>query len=131
MARSAAPARRRAFGAIFQSRPGGNPMKLFSIAILLFALPQDKSKGIQVFDTEPLAMGETPPAFKGDAIVSNGRISLVVAKNGGAAELRSGATTRAKLRLVGVEKLDRVSLIEYGKGGATLEVGGKAAKGAV
>jgi len=117
-------------------------MKLFSIALLLFAFTsssskatedrQDKSKGIQVSDSgSPVAMGETPASFKGDAVVSNGRISLVVPKSGGAAELRSGETVRAKLRLVGVEKLDRIALVEHGKGGATLEIGGKGAKGAV
>ena len=57
-------------------------MKLLSIAILLFALPQDKSKGIQVLDSgNAVPMGETPPAFKGDATVSNGRLTLVVPKS--------------------------------------------------
>jgi hypothetical protein len=107
-------------------------MKLLSIAFLLFALPQDKAKGIQVLDgAEAVAMGESPPSFKGDASVSNGRISLVIPKNGASAELRSGLTVRAKLHLVGVEKLDRVALVEHGKGGATLEIGGKSARGAV
>jgi hypothetical protein len=111
-------------------------MKLLSIAVLVFAFNQDKAKsGIAVYDTgtsatEPLAQGDAHPAFKGDAVVSNGRISIVVPKNGGAAELRSGSIARAKLSLTGVAKLDRVALVDYGKGGATLEVGGKNAKGA-
>src|SRR5204863_443782 len=107
-------------------------MKLLSVAILLFAIPQDKSKGIQAFDGgKPGAMGETPAAFKGEATVSNGRLSLVVPKNGNAVELRATGATRAKLRLVGVDKLDHVAVVDHGKGGATLEIGGKAAKGVV
>jgi hypothetical protein len=122
-------------------------MKLFSIALLLFAFnppfakakedKQDKPRtGIAVFDTgnsatEPIAPGETPAAFKGDAVVSNGRISLVVARNASSAELRGGTIARAKLSLMGVGKLDRISLVEHGKGGATLEVGGESAKGIV
>jgi hypothetical protein len=77
--------------------------------------------------TETVAVGETPASFKGDAAVSNGRITLVVPKNGGTAEIRSGGVARAKLSLVGVEKFDRVALVEHGKGGATLEVASKGA----
>ena len=105
-------------------------MKLLSIALLLSAFAQDKPKsGIAVYDlgasaTEPIPVGETPAAFKGDAVASNGRITLVVPRNGAAAELRSGAVVRAKLSLSGVAVLDRVSLVEHGKGAATLEIGG-------
>jgi hypothetical protein len=104
-------------------------MKLLSIAFLLFASTQDKPKaGIAVSDgADAVALGETPAAFKGDAVVSNGRITLVVPKNGGIAELRTGALARAKLSLVGVAKFDRVALVEHGKGGATLEIAGKGA----
>jgi hypothetical protein len=103
-------------------------MQLLALALLLFSL-QDKPKaGIAVTDgTEAVAPGETPASFKGDAAVSNGRITLVVPKNGGAAEIRGGTVTRAKLTLAGVEKFDRVALVEYGKGQATLEVSGKGA----
>src|SRR5882757_5320685 len=102
-------------------------MKLLSLAFLLFAATQDKPKaGLSVTDAgEAIALGETHAAFKGEAVVSNGRLSLVVAKNGTSVELRTGTVTRAKLSLTGVEKLDRVALTDYGKGGATLEVGGK------
>ena len=112
-------------------------MKLFAATLLLFAFTssfakatedrQDKPKaGLTVTDgAETVAMGETPASFKGEAAVSNGRISLVVAKNAASAELRSGSVTRAKLSLTGVAKLDKVALVEHGKGGATLEIGGK------
>ncbi len=107
-------------------------MKLLSIALLLFAIPQDKAKGIQVFDAGiPVVPGETPASFKGEARVSNGRISLVVPKNGAAAEFRSETATRARLRLAGVETLDRVALVEHGRGAATLEIGGKGPRGPV
>ena len=104
-------------------------MTHLSIALLLFAFVQDKPKaGIAVTDgAETVAPGETPASFKGDAAVSNGRITLVVPKNGGTAEIRTGAATRAKLSLTGVAKFDRVALVEHGKGSATLEVAGKGA----
>ncbi len=107
-------------------------MKLLSIVVLLFAIPQDRPKGLQVLDgADAVAMGETPASFKGNATVSNGRISLVVPKGAAAAELRGGSVTRARLRLVGVETLDRVALVEHGKGAATLEIGGTSPKGSV
>src|SRR4029450_9549147 len=89
------------------SRRRGNPMKLLTIALLLSAFAQDKPKsGIAVYDlgasaTEPLALGETPAAFKGDALVSNGRISLAVPRNGSSAALPTGGVGRAKLSLIG------------------------------
>lgn len=101
-------------------------MKLLSIAILLFAVPQDKAKGISILDgKDPIGLGETPASFKADASVSNGRVTLVVPKGAGAAELRTAAGVRATLKLVGVDKFDRVALVEHEKGGATVEVGGK------
>src|SRR5262245_58252066 len=108
-------------------------MKLLSLALLLF-FAQDKSRtGISVFDLgisdkEPIAIGDLPASFKGEAVLSNGRISLAVARNGSSAELRSGGVVRAKLSLPGVGTLERVALVEHGKGAATLEIGGPAAR---
>src|SRR6185436_6932587 len=65
--------------------------------------------------------------FKGDASVSNGRITLVIPRSGGAAELRSGEIVRAKLSLVGAAKFDHVALIEHGKGAAAVEVSAQGA----
>jgi hypothetical protein len=99
-------------------------MTHLSIALLLFLCAQDKPKaGIVVRDgADPIALGETPAAFKGDASVSNGRITLVLPKGGAAAELRSGDVVRARLSLVGASKFDRVALVEHGKGAAAVEV---------
>jgi hypothetical protein len=106
-------------------------MNLLAIALVLFST-QDQPKGIAILDgTAPVTLGETHGAFKGDATLSNGRLTLVIPKDGGAAELRSGGTVRAKLRLVGVDRFDRVAVAESGKGGATLEIGGKGPKGTV
>jgi len=113
----------------------GDLMKLLSLAVLLFTFAQEKPKtGIAVFDLgisekEPLATGELPAAFKGEAVLSNGKIQLAVPRRGAAAELRSGGVVRAKLVLPGVGALERVSLVEHGKGGATAEVGGRSAGG--
>ena len=103
-------------------------MTLLAVALLLLAMPQDKTKGIQVSDAgDPVAMGETPASFKGEARVANGRLTLVVPKSGAAAELRTAAGLRATLKLVGVDRFDRVALVEHGKGSATLEVGSRSA----
>ncbi|HUR38085.1 MAG TPA: hypothetical protein VM222_01275, partial [Planctomycetota bacterium] len=100
-------------------------MSLLSIALFLLVSAQEPAKsGIQVSDGgESLKVGETPGAFKDDAVLSNGRISLVVPKGGAAAEIRVGTSTRAVLRLSGVATLDRVAVAEYGKGSATLVIG--------
>jgi len=99
-------------------------MTHLSIAFLLFVCTQDKPKaGIVVRDgADAVAMGETPASFKGDASVSNGRITLVLPQGGGVAELRSGEIVCAKLSLVGAAKFDRVALVEHGKGAAAVEV---------
>ena len=105
-------------------------MSLISVALLLLALPQDKPRtGIAVYDlgrsaVEPVASGDTPAAFQGDAVVTNGRISLVVARDGSSMELRSGNVARARLVLSGAGKPDRIALAEHGKGAATLLISG-------
>ena len=108
-------------------------MTTLAIALLVFTSLQEPAKtGLQLSDgADVLKLGDTPGSFKGEAVLSNGRITLAVPKGGHGAELRVGAATRAILRLSGVETLDHVAVLEYGKGSATLEVGGKGAKGAV
>jgi hypothetical protein len=108
-------------------------MNLLALAFLLFTSPQEPARtGIQLSDgADSIKLGDTPGTFKGDAVLSNGRISLVVPKSGAGAEIRVGSATRAVLHLSGVAKLDHVAVLEYAKGSATLEVGGKGPKGAV
>ncbi|HUR38517.1 MAG TPA: hypothetical protein VM222_03445, partial [Planctomycetota bacterium] len=105
----------------------GMSMSLLSIALFLLVSVQEPAKsGIQVSDGgESLKPGEIPAAFKGDAVLSNGRLSLVVPKGGAGAEIRVGGSTRAVLHLSGVATLDRVAVAEYGKGSATLVIGNK------
>jgi hypothetical protein len=99
-------------------------MTLLTAAVALLLCFQEPAKGIQVSDgADVVKMGETPAAFKGDAVLSNGRISLVIPKSGSGAEIRVGSATRAVLHLSGVAKMDHVAVTDYGKGGATLEVG--------
>jgi hypothetical protein len=105
-------------------------MSLISVALLLLTLPQDKPRaGIAVYDlgrsaTEPVALGDTPAAFQGDAVVTNGRISLVVSRDGSSMELKSGNVARARLVLSGAGKPERIALVEHGRGAATLLVAG-------
>src|SRR5581483_7307870 len=88
--------------------------------------------GLQIADgAEAVRLGDTPGSFKGDATVSNGRISLVLPRSGAGAELRSGGATRAVLHLSGVPRIDHVAVLESGKGAVVLEVGGKGPKGTV
>src|SRR5262249_20818988 len=77
-------------------------------------------------------------AFKGDAILSNGRIAAVLRRKDGAIEIHAvkgdGAIARVRLRLqsAGGEpavSLERAALIENTKGGATLAATFKTAKG--
>lgn len=110
--------------------------------------------GIAVWDTVqpapavlPLAkndwigipLGETADAFKGDPVLSNGRIVAVLRRKEAAVEVHAvkagGAIARLWLRLLSAageraESVERVALIENAKGGATLQAAFKSAKGA-
>jgi len=99
-------------------------MTLLATAFILLASLQEPAKGIQISDgLDVVKLGETPASFKGDATLSNGRMSLVIPKSGSGAEIRVGGATRAVLHLGGVAKIDHVAVADYGKGGATLEIG--------
>jgi hypothetical protein len=82
-------------------------------------------------------MNETLDSFKGDAVLSNGRLTLVVRKQGSAAEVYSesadGAAERCQLLLVAANgdpaiRLDHVKLTENAKGAVTLDVAYQTAK---
>ncbi|HZE98945.1 MAG TPA: hypothetical protein VE981_18210 [Planctomycetota bacterium] len=101
-------------------------MTLLTAALLLLTSLQEPAKGIQISDgAEAVKPGETPTSFKSDATLSNGRLSIVVPKGGAGVEIRVGTATRATLHFSGLAKIDRIAVLEYGKGGATLEIGGK------
>jgi hypothetical protein len=109
--------------------------------------------GIAVWDTGqpaptvlPLAknnwtaipLEKTADAFKGDAVVSNGRIVVVLRQRGAAVEVHAvkadGAVARIRLRLQSAAgepavSLERGALIENTKGGATLQATFRTAKG--
>jgi len=106
-------------------------MKLFAVALLLCAFNQDKAPrtGIAVFDTgksatEPIAQGENLAAFKGDAVLTNGRVTATFKKDAGAVEMG-----RVKFLLAGATKLVKAGLIENTKAAATIEATYKTDKG--
>jgi hypothetical protein len=109
--------------------------------------------GIAVWDTGqpapavlPLAknnwtaipLEKTADAFMGDAVLSNGRIALVLRQRAAAVEVHAvktdGAVGRIRLRLQSAASdptvsLERAALVENTKGGATLQATFKTAKG--
>jgi hypothetical protein len=85
-----------------------------------------------------IAPDKTASAFKGDVVVSNGRIVAVMRQKDAVVELHAAkaeaAVPRLRLRLQTVMgepavSLERMALIENGKGGATLQATFKTAKG--
>jgi len=117
-------------------------MKLILALIVLAApapVPQEgKAKtGIFVWDTgksspAPLdldaragwAAVAEPAPFKGDAVLSNGRISAVFRRESGAVEMG-----RVRFLLAGAVKLVRASLVENAKTAVTVEATWKTGKG--
>src|SRR6185436_13633849 len=67
------------------------------------------------------ALSEPVSSFKGDAVISNGRLTLVVRKQSPAAELYAGAMLRSRLTLNAGGALERVALVEQSKAGVCLE----------
>jgi hypothetical protein len=114
-------------------------MKLTLSIVLVAALfTQEKAKaGLSVWDTgkassAPLKLdardGWTSPAegaaFKGDAVLSNGRVTAVFRRESGAVEMGP-----VKILLAGATKLSKASLVENGKTSATIEATYKTPKG--
>jgi hypothetical protein len=114
-------------------------MKLLLPLVILTALsPQEGApKGIAAWDTGKSSSTPLDPAsragwtvvaegaaFKGDAVLSNGRITAVFRKEGGAVEMG-----RVRISLAGATKLARATLVEAGKTSATVEATYKTDKG--
>jgi hypothetical protein len=82
--------------------------------------------------------GKTAGSFKGDAVLSNGRIVIALCKRDGAVEVHAvkpnGAVSRLKLRFQtaageSAVRVERMVLIDNNKGGACLEATFTTAKG--
>src|SRR5262249_22216761 len=78
------------------------------------------------------------PSFKGDAVLTNGRVAVVLRKQDSAAEVYSqqadGAVSRVRMRLLASDgepaaHLERLALVENSKGAACLEAAYKTSKG--
>src|SRR5436190_11662270 len=122
-----------------------------AIAVVALCLTPPARAGLEIWDTgktsaEPLALaaieskaGWTKIAetgeVKGDAVLSNGRISLVVQKSG-RTELYSPTASRARVVLEGggfgsIWHFDKITVVENGKGAVAVEVAGPARSGGV
>ncbi len=114
-------------------------MKLLLPFLILAALPPQEGapKGLGAWDTgkasaSPIDVAARSGwtavaeggAFKGDAVLSNGRVSAVFRRESGAVEMG-----RVKLSLAGATKLVRASVVEGGKTSATIEATYKTDKG--
>lgn len=133
--------------------------RLLSLAFLFLLLPASafgggpKASGIKVWDTVEAApvvlrlsakngwipLGATADGFKGDAVVSNGRIAAVLRRKDAAVDLYAVKAdgTPARIRLFvqsamgeTAASVERIALIENVKAGATLEASFKTVKGA-
>jgi hypothetical protein len=89
-------------------------------------------------DWTALPVGKTADAFKGDAVLSNGRVAAVLRKRDAALEVHAvnadGAPSRLRLRLLTATgepaaSVERVALIENARSGACLQATFKTAKG--
>jgi hypothetical protein len=120
-----------------------------AIAVAALCLTPPARAGLEIWDTgkasaEPLALSaieskagwtkvaESAPV-QGDAVLTNGRLTVVVRK-GGAADLYSPAAPRARVVLQGaggepVSRLDRIAVTENSKGAIAVEIAGPAKGG--
>ncbi len=127
-----------------------------ALALALFRAPAQDPGGIAAWDTgRPSAAALSPEvlaartgwsavprdqtlaSFKGDAVVTNGRLLVVARRLAAGAEVYSagpgGAVPRAVLSLAAAEpaaRLERASLAENARGGACLELAWRTAGGA-
>src|SRR5207302_661831 len=89
-------------------------------------------------DWAAIPSDKTADSFRGDAVLSNGRIVAVLRKQDAAVEVHAvkpdGAVARLRLRLQTAagepaERLERLALVENTRGGACLEASFRTAKG--
>ncbi len=105
--------------------------------VLLFALQQGAMSawdtgrpGAPRTEWTAVARNQTLAQFKGDAVVSNGRVLLAVRRDGSAELCSADGTARAKIVLQGAAKLEKAALVENGRAVAALDVTCRTSKGA-
>src|SRR5688572_12244472 len=115
-----------------------------AIAVVALVLTPPARAGLELWDTgktssEPLTTAAIESkagwtkvtetgAIQGDAVLTNGRLSVVVRK-GGAADVYSPAAARARVVLQGaggesVSRLDKITVLENSKGAIAVEIAG-------
>ena len=120
-----------------------------AVAVVALCLTPPARAGLEIWDTgkasaEPLALsaleskaGWTKAAesgpIRGDAVLSNGRMTVVIRKSG-AAELYSPAAARARVILEGadgeaVSSLDKITVTETANGAVAIQIVGPAKGG--
>jgi hypothetical protein len=100
----------------------------------LFLLAPQSGRGIGAWDTgqasaeslvlEPAkwtSLAEPASSFKGDAVITNGLLTVVLRRKSSSAEVYGGAMLRTRLTVNPGAVLDRVALVEHSKTGACLE----------
>jgi hypothetical protein len=127
-------------------------MNAVLLALLLpCLLPQAQRAGIGAWDTasaspDPIAasafaaksgwaaLSEAAPSFKGDAVVTNGRLFIVARKASPSIEVYAvspdGPVLRSRLTVDGAARLERAALAENSRTAACLEATFQTAKGA-
>ncbi len=76
---------------------------------------------------DPIPSGQTPTSFQGDAMIGNGRLQALVRRNGGGVELRTPDGLLRALLAPAAGPLERLALVENGRGAACLDVAWKTA----
>lgn len=121
-------------------------MTCVSIVLFLAAAQQPARGGVSVWDTgeaspRPLAAGALAERkgwtavaeaaeFKGDVVLSNGRIAAAFRRESGAVEVYDGTGLRLRLVLAGAaERLEKASVVENTRGAACVEATYRASGG--
>jgi hypothetical protein len=112
-------------------------MRIALVLALAFVPPA--RAGLEIWDTGKASADAYAPAaveaktgwtklaeagpIKGDAVLTNGRLTAVIRRNGGT-DLYSATAARARIAVNGVVKLDKIAATELGKGAVAVEISG-------
>jgi hypothetical protein len=110
--------------------------------VFALALIPPSRPGLEIWDTgkpsaEPLAAAALearagwtkvaePGAVKGDAVLTNGRLTAVIRRSGGA-DLYGAGEARARVVLQGAPTLEKITVTEVSKGAIAVEIQGRGA----